>query len=141
MLEQDWNMMSQLPSIKRAWQYLPRIGRNDFPKKSDSEFPTLHHLPFQMRHLNDRDSKLNEVRAYVNKTSIPFLGHQIWRNQSSTIISALTKHVTFLVTSRVQFFNPLLFIYLESALFNLKRNRTRLIGLIRNIIFLMKFVA
>ena len=40
--------MSQLHSIKRAQQYLPRIERNEFSKISVAKFPILRH--FSSRH-------------------------------------------------------------------------------------------
>lgn len=44
LLEKYWSMMCNPLSIKRARQYLPRIGRNEFFMNIATKFPTMHRL-------------------------------------------------------------------------------------------------
>ena len=75
-------MIYHILSIKRGWQYLPRIGRYEFFKNNAAKFPTLHHLsiehdilmtvtinrarsdPMETRHPEiSKDTNFEEIRA------------------------------------------------------------------------------
>lgn len=107
--EQAWCMVSQIPSIKSARWYLPRIRRNEFFKKSATKFPTLHHLtsrceismtvtsnwarlgPMETRHLDlSRDIKFEEIRAWKGLQTAAQRSNQ---NQEKDKISKLGEQV------------------------------------------------